>query len=146
MSDSFGLQRFVDAQAAVYPQVTAELRDGRKRSHWMWFIFPQIAGLGSSEMARLYAIGSIEEAKAYLAHAVLGPRLRACVEALQDLTGTTAEAVFGRIDAIKLRSSLTLFIEAGGEPLFRAALDRWFRGEADEKTLRLLGKIAHPDL
>src|SRR3546814_3568626 len=105
----------------------------------MWFIFPQIAGLGHSAMAQRYAIQSLDEAKAYLDHPLLGSRLRTCVSALQDLTGMTAEAVFGGIDAIKLRSSLTLFDAAGGGPLFAAALDRWFRGEKDDATLRLLG-------
>ena len=138
--DRFGLERFVAAQDATYETALAEISRGAKRSHWMWFIFPQLAGLGLSEMARRYAIGSIDEARAYLAHAVLGTRLRACVAALQDLARTTADAVFGEVDAMKLRSSLTLFLEAGGEPLFRAALDRWFRGERDEATLRLLGE------
>lgn len=101
----------------------------------MWFIFPQIAGLGSSAMARRYAIGSLDEARAYLDHRMLGARLHDCVEALQDLPRTNAEAVFGPIDAIKLRSSLTLFIEAGAGPLFGAALERWFEGEPDDKTL-----------
>jgi uncharacterized protein (DUF1810 family) len=138
--DRFGLDRFVAAQDGVYETALGEIRRGAKRSHWMWFIFPQIAGLGSSAMAQLYAIASLDEARAYLAHPLLGPRLRACVEALQDLTGTTAEAVFGGIDAIKLRSSLTLFVEAGGEPLYRAALERWFRGEPDMATLDRLGR------
>jgi uncharacterized protein (DUF1810 family) len=104
----------------------------------MWYVFPQIAGLGTSPLARFYAISSLDEAQAYLPHPLLGRRLRACVEALQDLTGTTAEAVFGVVDATKLRSSLTLFIAAGGGPVFGAALQRWFGGEADEATLRLL--------
>jgi uncharacterized protein (DUF1810 family) len=138
--DRFGLGRFVAAQDGVFETALGEIQRGAKRSHWMWFIFPQIAGLGSSAMAQLYGITSLDEARAYLAHPLLGPRLRACVEALQDLTGTTAEAVFGGIDAIKLRSSLTLFVEAGGEPLYRAALERWFRGEPDMATLDRLGR------
>lgn len=109
-----------------------------KRSHWMWYIFPQIAGLGTSSTARLYAITSLAEAQAYLAHPLLGQRLRTCAEVLQDLTDTTAEAVFGSVDAVKLRSSLTLFIAAGGGLVFEAALKRWFSGEADQATLRLL--------
>jgi uncharacterized protein (DUF1810 family) len=105
----------------------------------MWFIFPQVAGLGSSEMSRRYAIGSVDEAQAYLAHPLLGARYRECVAALQDLVGTTAEAVFGSIDAAKLRSSLTLFAEAAPcDPLFEAALQRWFRGEKDRRTIEIL--------
>ena len=140
MSEEFDLKRFVDAQAATYSAALAEIRRGAKRTHWMWYIFPQLDGLGRSAMARRYAIRSLDEARAYLDHPLLGVRLRECVAALQDLTGTTAEAVFGEIDAIKLRSSLTLFIEAGAGALFSAALERWFDGEADPATLRLLGR------
>jgi uncharacterized protein (DUF1810 family) len=139
MADPGDLGRFVAAQENVYESALAEIRRGAKRSHWMWFIFPQIAGLGHSAMAQRYAIGSLDEAEAYLDHPLLGNRLRTCVSALQDLTGMTAEAVFGGVDAVKLRSSLTLFDTAGGGPLFTAALDRWFGGEKDEATLRLLG-------
>ncbi|CAM3070825.1 DUF1810 domain-containing protein [Sphingomonas zeae] len=139
MTAPFDLDRFVAAQAQIFDTAFGEIRRGAKRSHWMWFIFPQIAGLGSSEMARRYAIGSLDEARAYLAHPVLGARLRDCVAALQDLTGTSAEAVFGGIDALKLRSSLTLFAQAGGGGLFIAAIDRWFNGEADPATLARLG-------
>ncbi|MFW2829462.1 DUF1810 domain-containing protein [Sphingomonas sp. ID0503] len=135
--DSFDLARFVEAQSAIYTTALGEIRRGSKRSHWMWFIFPQIAGLGSSAMARRYAIGSIEEARAYDGHAVLGARYRECVRALQDLTETTAEQVFGTIDARKLCSSLTLFEAASGEPLYRAALDRWCGG-TDAATLRIM--------
>jgi uncharacterized protein (DUF1810 family) len=105
----------------------------------MWFIFPQLAGLGTSEMARRYAITSLDEARAYLAHPILGPRLLECTAALQDLAAAQADAVFGEIDATKLRSSLTLFIQAGGGPMFEAALARWFGGQQDEKSLRILG-------
>jgi len=139
MSNPYDLDRFVTAQAGSYDTALAEIRRGAKRTHWMWYIFPQIAGVGRSTMARRYAIESLDEARAYLAHPVLGARLRECVAALQDLTGTTAEAVFGGIDAIKLRSSLTLFIEAGAGALFAAALTRWFEGDRDPATLRLLG-------
>ena len=132
---NFDLDRFVAAQAATYDTALAEIRRGAKRSHWMWYIFPQFAGLGTSDMARLYAIGSLDEARAYLAHPLLGARLRDCVGALQDLTGTSAITVFGAVDAMKLRSSLTLFVEAGGGPLFAAAIDRWFDGAADGATL-----------
>lgn len=139
MTDSFELDRFVAAQNDIYDIALAEIKRGAKRSHWMWFIFPQIEGLGRSAMAQRYAIRSIGEAQAYLAHPVLGGRLRACVAALQDLTGTTAETVFGQIDAMKLRSSLTLFATvAQGERMFEAALDRWFAGQADPATLERL--------
>jgi uncharacterized protein (DUF1810 family) len=139
-ADRFGLDRFVSAQETTYVRVLTELRRGFKTSHWMWFIFPQVAGLGSSEMSRRYAIGSINEAQAYLAHPLLGSRYRECVAALQDLIGTTAEAVFGPVDASKLRSSLTLFVEASsGDPLFDAALQRWFGGDKDKRTIDTLG-------
>jgi uncharacterized protein (DUF1810 family) len=138
MSDPHDLERFVEAQAGTYETALGELVRGRKTSHWMWFIFPQLRGLGSSAMAQRYAIASLEEARAYLVHPLLGPRLRACVEALQDLPQADAVRVFGGIDAVKLRSSLTLFIRAGGGPLFDAALRRWFGGHADDATDRLL--------
>ena len=136
--DAFDLARFVKAQAGIYEQALAEIRSGHKRSHWMWFIFPQFAGLGHSPMAQRYAIGSIAEARAYLADAVLGTRYRECVASLQALPATTAERVFGGIDAIKLKSSLTLFDEAKHEPLFSEAIGRWFEGQRDEATLKLL--------
>lgn len=140
MSDGLDLQRFVDAQALTYDKALAEVRRGAKRSHWMWFVFPQIAGLGSSAMAQRYAIASLGEARAYLAHPILGARYRQCVTALQDLTSMTAKAVFGTVDALKLRSSLTLFAEASGLPLFDAAIDRWFGGEKDEASLRIIDR------
>ena len=135
--DPYNLHRFVEAQDAYYARALGEIRGGAKRSHWMWFIFPQIAGLGRSEMAQRYAIRSVCEAEAYLAHPDLGPRLRACVEALQDLTDTTAAEVFGEVDAAKLRSSLTLFSQAGGGATFEAPLLRWF-GSPDARTLNLI--------
>ncbi len=139
MTDRFDLDRFVSAQNDIYDVALAEIRLGAKRSHWMWFIFPQIVGLGRSAMAQRYAIQSIDEARAFLDHAILGERLRACVAALQDLTGTTADAIFGQIDAMKLRSSLTLFATAAqGDRLFEAALNRWFAGHPDEATLERL--------
>ena len=138
MTDQYNLGRFVAAQANTYEAALSEIKRGAKRTHWMWFIFPQIAGLGSSPTAQFYAISSIAEAQAYLAHPLLGERLRACAEALQDLTGTTAESVFGNVDAMKLRSSLTLFVEAGAGTVFHAALQRWFGGESDAATLKLL--------
>jgi uncharacterized protein (DUF1810 family) len=129
------LDRFVTAQADSYDIALAEIRAGAKRSHWMWYIFPQIAGLGQSAMARHYAITDLAEARAFLAHPLLGPRYIVAVEALQALPATTAERVFGSIDAMKLRSSLTLFLEASGDPLFAEALDRWFGGGMDGATL-----------
>ncbi len=138
MTDTHDLDRFVEAQEQTWATALGEIVRGRKASHWMWFIFPQLRGLGSSDMARRYAIASLGEARAYLAHPLLGPRLQACVAALQDLPRADAQAVFGAVDAIKLRSSLTLFIRAGGGPQFEAALQRWFSGQADPITERLL--------
>lgn len=130
------LDRFVAAQAGIYATALAEIRAGAKRSHWMWFIFPQLAGLGHSAMARAYAIGSLDEARAYLAHPVLGERLRACVRAIPD---GDPERMFGGIDAVKLRSSLTLFAAAGGaDDPFGAAINRLFDGQADATTLRMI--------
>jgi uncharacterized protein (DUF1810 family) len=137
-ADSFNLQRFVDAQQGTYELALAEIKRGDKRRHWMWFIFPQLAGLGESVMSRRFAIKSIEEARAYLAHPILGERLRLAVEALQGVSETTATAIFGHIDALKLRSSLTLFAEASGETIFLIAHERWFAGVADERTVALL--------
>ena len=138
MTDPFDLERFVAAQATSFASALAELEAGRKRTHWMWFIFPQLRGLGHSAMAQHYGIGSLDEARAYLAHPVLGARLRACLAALGGLEATSAAAVFGTVDAAKLRSSLTLFVAAGGGPAFSEALDRWFGGDADPRTLELL--------
>lgn len=131
------LERFVAAQDGVYQVALSELRRGAKRGHWMWFIFPQLRGLGRSEAALRYGIASLDEARAYLAHPILGPRLLECVSALQDLTGSTAVRIFGEVDATKLRSSLTLFALADGGPIFEAALQRWF-GSKDQQTENLL--------
>ncbi len=139
MTDPHDLDRFVAAQADTYETALRELTLGRKRSHWMWYVFPQLRGLGRSAMAIRYGIGSLDEARAYVAHPLLGGRLRACVAALQDHVGPSAMQVFGEVDSVKLCSSLTLFAEAGGEPLFHAALARWC-GEPDPATLRLLGR------
>ena len=142
MNDAFHLDRFVRAQDAhgTYRAALAELAAGRKASHWMWFVFPQLAGLGSSPTARAYAIGSIEEAQAYLAHPVLGPRLRESAAAALGAPAPSAEALLGGIDAQKLRSSMTLFLRAvPAEPVFRRVLDRWYEGAADPATDRLLG-------
>ena len=142
MDDPVGLDRFVAAQnqADTFATAVAELRAGAKRSHWMWFVFPQIAGLGRSPTSRRYAIASLEEARAYLAHPVLGPRLIECARILCELEGRTAQGIFGGIDAIKLRSSMTLFARADpSSPVFGQVLDAYFGGVPDEATERLLG-------
>ncbi len=135
------LARFVDAQRGSYATALAELRRGAKRSHWMWYVFPQIAGLGSSAMARTYALADLAEARAYLAHPLLGARLRESVDALLEHRGGEIAAILGGIDAMKLRSSMTLFELAanGAEPRFAAILDGFYAGERDPATLRLLG-------
>lgn len=135
------LDRFVQAQATTYDAALAELRQGRKTSHWMWFVFPQIAGLGRSPTARFYAIADLDEARAYLAHPVLGPRLVEAVETINALPGRDAHAVFGSPDETKLRSSLTLFREANPDaPVFQRALEKYFAGHADPLTLDQLSK------
>jgi len=137
--DPFDLRRFVEAQAPVFETVLRELRDGRKASHWMWFVFPQIAGLGTSPMAQRYAIASLDEARAYLAHPVLGLRLKTCVAILLDVPGRTAHEIFGSPDDMKLRSSLTLFAKAApDETLFVRTLERFFDGRLDPATLERL--------
>jgi len=129
------LERFVEAQERVYDGVLAELRSGRKTGHWIWYVFPQIAGLGSSAMSQRYAISSLSEAIAYLAHPVLGARLRECAGIVLDIRDRTAEEIFGSIDAMKLRSSMTLFHRAAPEePVFAQVLDRYYGGAADEAT------------
>lgn len=138
MSGQGELDRFVSAQEQIYPRALEEIRRGKKRSHWMWYMFPQLLGLGRSAQAQRYGIKDAEEARAYLAHPLLGARYVECVEALQDLTGHDPVAVFGEVDAMKLRSSLTLFNEVGDRPLFAAALARWFGGERDDRTLAKL--------
>ena len=135
--DPYRLRRFVEAQdsADSYDQALSEMRAGCKTGHWMWFIFPQIAGLGHSSMARTYAISSIDEARAYLDHPVLGPRLLESARALVEVTGRSANQIFGEIDAMKLRSSMTLFARATPDkPLFREVLDRYFGERPDEAT------------
>ena len=139
MSEIDGLERFVAAQEQIYPRALAEIRRGAKRSHWMWYIFPHLAGLGRSATAQRYAISDVAEARAYLAHPLLGQRYIECVEAVQDLRGSDPVAVFGEVDSAKLRSSLTLFEAAGGSSLVAAALDRWFGGQRDDRTMTLLG-------
>jgi len=142
MNDPYKLQRFIDAQEdGVFTQAIAELRRGRKESHWMWFVFPQLAGLGRSPTAEHYALASIDEARAYLEHPLLGPRLRECVEAILPSSGRlTPEEIFGPIDALKLKSSLTLFDEVEPNALFRDGLRRYFGGEGDACTLALLNE------
>ena len=142
MVDSYGLERFVVAQnqGGTYDAAVDELRTGRKRSHWMWFVFPQIAGLGQTPTSRKYAISSLDEARAYLAHPVLGPRLIDAARIVAELERRTAEEIFGGIDAMKLRSSMTLFAYAdSANPIFGQVLEGYFGGVADEATERLLG-------
>lgn len=139
MTQQFDLQRFIDAQQAVYETARAELRAGHKRTHWMWYIFPQIAGLGRSDTARRFALSGIDEAQAYLAHPLLGERLEECCRILAATEGRTASQIFGYPDDLKLHSSLTLFAQAApGQPLFNACLARYFNGQRDPATLELL--------
>lgn len=137
--DPYDLQRFVEAQEGSYAQALAELLAGRKRTHWIWYILPQIEGLGTSAMSRRYAIGSLAEARAYLEHPVLGARLRECVTAVNAHEGISAVDIFGSVDAAKFRSCCTLFAEvAGTEKVFAAALNRYFAGKPDPATLAIL--------
>ena len=139
MSEEFNLARFTEAQAPVYDTVVAELRAARKRTHWMWFIFPQIAGLGRSATAQHYAIDSLAQAQAYLAHPVLGARLRECTSLVAAAQERSAHQIFGDPDDMKLHSSLTLFARAApAEPLFLDCLAKYFNGEPDPATLSLL--------
>lgn len=143
MDDPYNLRRFVDAQQAVYEAVCRELRQGRKQSHWMWFVFPQIKGLGRSATAQRFAISSREEAEAYLAHPILGPRLRECSRIVADLEGRSVEDIFGYPDDMKFRSSMTLFAHAAADKdkeIFQRCLEKYFGGEADPATLVLLNR------
>lgn len=135
MQDPFNLQRFVDAQRPVIDRVLAELRAGQKRSHWMWYIFPQISGLGGSPMAQKFAISSIAEASAYLDHPVLGPRLTSCTELVNAVEGRSIEEIFGYPDHLKFHSSMTLFARVAPHPAFQAALQKYFAGKLDQLTL-----------
>ena len=138
--DPFDLQRFLDAQRGTYERAVQELRAGRKTGHWMWFIFPQVAGLGQSATSRHYAIASLAQARAYARHPELGERLRECARILLGLENRSAPEIFGGIDAVKLRSSMTLFaLAAPDTPEFQQVLERYFGGARDEKTERLLG-------
>ena len=137
--DRFDLQRFVEPQDRVYDTVLAELRAGAKRSHWIWFVFPQLRGLGHSATAARYGISSLDEARAYLAHAVLGVRLRECTRLVARIDGRSADAIFGWPDNLKVRSSMTLFARATDENAeFRAVLDKFYDGEDDPATIELL--------
>ena len=135
MNDTYNLMRFIEAQAPVMEHVKAELTAGEKRSHWMWFVFPQIAGLGSSAMAARYAITSRDEARAYMAHPVLGPRLLACTRLVNALAGRPIDRIFGYPDNLKFHSSMTLFAAVSDDPVFREALDKYFAGKPDSATL-----------
>ena len=139
MNDPYNLRRFVEAQGPIYAQVCAELRAGDKQSHWMWFVFPQIAGLGSSAMARKFAISSRQEAIAYLAHPVLGARLRECTQLVNAVEGRSVHQIFGHPDDLKFHSSMTLFAHASpGDPIFQQALKKYFNSEPDPATLSRL--------
>ena len=139
MSDAHQLERFITAQAPVYEAALAELRSGRKRTHWMWFIFPQLAGLGRSAMAQKFAIASLDEARAYLAHPLLGARLRECCSAVAALNGLSANQIFSEPDDMKFRSSMTLFARAApDEPLFTQCLEKYFGGVPDGATTALV--------
>lgn len=134
----YNLNRFVEAQNKVYAQVVSELRQGRKTSHWMWYIFPQIKGLGYSSTAMYYAIRSLDEAKEYLKHPVLGERLIECFRILLELENKTAEAIFGSVDAMKLKSSMTLFSLVSDHPFFNQVLDKYYKGIKDSATLEIV--------
>lgn len=139
MNDPYDLQRFVDAQRPVYDTVLAELRGGRKRTHWIWFIFPQIAGLGHSDMARRFAISSLDEARAYLAHPVLGRRLRECAQLVAVIDGKPIDQIFWHPDDMKFHSSMTLFAQASPDnTVFVECLDKYFGGRSDDATLARL--------
>jgi uncharacterized protein (DUF1810 family) len=139
MDDPYNLQRFVEAQNGIYEQVCSELREGRKRGHWMWFIFPQVRGLGRSGTAQFFAISSKEEAQAYLSHPILGPRLRECTRLVTQVNGRSIEQIFGYPDHLKFRSSMTLFGQVVGDnQVFMDALKKYCGGELDHSTLQCL--------
>jgi uncharacterized protein (DUF1810 family) len=139
LNDPYHLQRFVDAQNPVFEEVCSELCGGRKESHWMWFVFPQLKGLGRSWMAEEFGISSLAEAEAYLQHAILGPRLRECTRLVNSVEGRSVEQIFGSIDSMKFRSSMTLFAQVSpGNEIFVSALEKYFEGKADRRTLELL--------
>ncbi len=141
MSKEYNIERFIDAQQRDYATALSEIKNGRKRSHWMWYIFPQIQGLGFSETSRYYGIKNIEEAEAYLMNPVLGKRLIEISQELLTLADTNANKIFGSPDDMKLKSSMTLFASVpNSNPVFQQVLDKYFRGAKDEKTLQLIGK------
>jgi uncharacterized protein (DUF1810 family) len=144
-TDPFNLERFVSAQAAVFSTVMEELTAGQKRSHWMWFIFPQLRGLGHSSMAKFYGIGSLDEARAYLGHTLLGPRLNLCTLTVLAVEDRSLHDIFGSPDDMKFHSSMTLFALAAPnqEAVYRQALERWWQGRADERTIALLDSTPH---
>jgi uncharacterized protein (DUF1810 family) len=141
ISDPFDLNRFVDAQAPLYQRVVAELVAGRKQSHWMWFIFPQIAGLGFSAMAQRFAIGTRAEAESYLAHPILGPRLTECSRLVRDVNGRSIHEILGSPDDVKFRSSMTLFGAVSDRPVFTEAIAKYYGGQKDQATLDLLDRV-----
>jgi uncharacterized protein (DUF1810 family) len=142
MDDPFNLVRFVEAQARFYDAALAELRAGKKTGHWMWFVFPQVAGLGRSSVSQRFAISSLDEVRAYLEDPVLGPRLRTCVEAINGVSGKSAREIFGQPDDMKFRSSLTLFSQVAPEPsVFTEALQKYFNGHPDPLTIELLRSV-----
>jgi len=138
MTDPFDLQRFLDAQAPIYARVVAELRRGQKQSHWMWFVFPQLAGLGHSAMAQRFAIASREEAVAYLGHGVLGFRLKECTALIRAVEGRTVREILGSPDDLKFQSAVTLFSAVSSDPEFSAAIAKFYGGRPDQRTLDLL--------
>jgi uncharacterized protein (DUF1810 family) len=143
MNDPYDLKRFVDAQRTVYANVVAELKRGEKRSHWMWFIFPQVAGLGFSSMAERFAIASPEEATAYLSHEILGPRLFECTRLVLDVNNKTVHDIFGSPDDLKFRSSMTLFGAVSQDPIFNDAIAKYYVDGKDQATLGILARIVH---
>jgi uncharacterized protein (DUF1810 family) len=140
-SDLYDLNRFISAQAGVYDRALAELLGGQKRSHWMWYIFPQIEGLGHSPTTQHYSLKNLEEARQYLAHPVLGPRLKECAEAVLAVKGLSAEDIFGHPDDWKLQSSMTLFeLVSGPQSVFSRVLEKYYQGKRDSRTLQIVGK------
>ena len=146
MSNKHNLNRFIEAQEYIYSGVLEELADGKKYSHWMWFIFPQIDGLGRSSMAKKYAIKSKDEAKAYLSHEVLGKRLIVCCELLLKISDKPIKEILGSPDNLKLRSSMTLFNELSENPIFQKVLDKYFNGREDNRTVKLMEYSIHPNI
>jgi uncharacterized protein (DUF1810 family) len=141
MSDIFNLERFVDAQKGVYDSTVQELQSGMKRGHWMWYMFPQLVGLGMSTTSQMYAIKSIDETKAYYGHSILGSRLLACTQIVINLKGRKTKEIFGHIDNLKFQSCLTLFDCATDDQLFREALVKYYDGESDQRTLEILRTV-----